>query len=274
MTTTTDALRAVLARLDGDLTHRDRLRLHLADTGEDDRGAWNSPLMQDALGEMDDMYAALAQAVEALDAQPPPADAALLAAANRALMERLEEAERERLDAEGCEAKLRAELDAAEREREGEWRILATYSDGEDRITGARVNFGASHDGLEMLLVPLERAEKAERLGAEHYEALVKALARAEKAERDGEIARLAARAARMETAEALDILDRRTQRDEARAEIARLRGRVKDLASFAEDRCHDADPNGRWCHCCPDSTGCPVTEDRAAHLDGEKEPR
>ena len=79
MTTTTDALRAVLARLDGDLTHRDRLRLHLADTGEDDRGAWNSPLMQDALGEMDDMYAALAQALAALDAQPPPADAALVA---------------------------------------------------------------------------------------------------------------------------------------------------------------------------------------------------
>ena len=166
MTTTTDALRAVLARLDGDLTHRDRLRLHLADTGEDDRGAWNSPLMQDVLGEMDDMYAALAQAVEALEGQPPPADAGLLAAANRELM-RLHEEQR---------------LDLADVDR---FRAMARR----------------------------------------HMDERDEARARAEKAERAAEIAQLAARAARMETDEALGILARRTrERDEARAEVARLR--------------------------------------------------
>ncbi|MFH1567384.1 MAG: hypothetical protein ABIL09_05230 [Gemmatimonadota bacterium] len=94
MTDALATLRAVLDRLDGDLTHRDRLRLHLAGPDDDD-WTWPAPLMQDVLGEMDDMYAALTQAVEALEAQPPPADAELLASANRALMGRLEEAERE-----------------------------------------------------------------------------------------------------------------------------------------------------------------------------------
>ena len=49
----TDAeAKEVLRRMGTDLTHRDRLRLHL----RDDEETWHAPLMEDVLDEMDDLY--------------------------------------------------------------------------------------------------------------------------------------------------------------------------------------------------------------------------
>ena len=245
--TTLGTLRSAIAT---DIGHAERI---LFDRRTAD-GEWSEdtdPVLCDLV---DNLCDTLRSAREALEAQPPPADAGLLASANRELMGRLEEAEQELLCIRGW-----VEDDWALNctERPAARAVVAMYAklNGDARraergLSEAREELGREQQVVAEVVAEScafeERAEKAERLGAEHFEALVKALARADTAERE---------------------------RDEARAEVARLQGRVKVLESFAEDRCHDADPDGRWCHCCPDPDGCPVAEDRAAHLDGEKEP-
>ena len=154
--TTLGTLRSAIAT---DIGHAERI---LFDRRTAD-GEWSEdtdPVLCDLV---DNLCDTLRSAREALEAQPPPADAGLLAAENRELCERLEEAEQENRDRADCEQSLSRMLleaddraEKAERERDAACGRAGAAVEAERAALDACDRYRRDRDAA------LARAEKAE----------------------------------------------------------------------------------------------------------------